>query len=74
MIRVKPSPTTPLSDVTAIRVKPEGSNSLQNVTIIKAFFKGKWYTIWELIVAYLFTSDGYGIKTQDDYIVKCSDQ
>lgn len=29
---------------------------------------------WEWITAFIFTKDGYGIKTSDGYIVKCKDQ
>lgn len=31
-------------------------------------------TIWERIVGYIFTADGYPIMTADGYMIKCKDQ
>ena len=30
--------------------------------------------VWRHIVAYIFTSDSYGMKTSDDIVVKLTDQ
>lgn len=42
---------------------------------------GAWQAIyhcgqlaWEAIIAFLFTSDGFGVQTKDGYIIKCKDQ
>lgn len=30
--------------------------------------------VWELIVSFIFTRDGFGLQTRDGYIIKCKDQ
>lgn len=61
-----------LVDVTLIKAKHRGS--LKNISIIKFLKNGVWHTLWEMIVAYLFTRDGFGLKTRDGYVIKCRDQ
>ena len=31
-------------------------------------------TIWERIISFIFSFDGFGIQTKDGYIIKCKDQ
>lgn len=30
--------------------------------------------LWQLVVGYLFTNDGFALKTKDDFILKAKDQ
>lgn len=37
-------------------------------------FGGKVQKVWEAVIGYLFTKDGYSLHTQDGYTLKCKDQ
>ena len=47
------------------------SSGLQR-TLTAIYLGGR--KVWELIVGFIFTKDGFSINTKDDYIVKCKGQ
>lgn len=47
---------------------------LRQVTACYHIAAGAAHLFWEWISGWLFTEDGYSLKTEDDYTLKCNDQ
>lgn len=56
-------------DIDAIEYHDKDNRHRQ---ITYVYYQGR--KLWELIIGFLFTKDGYSLQTKDDYILKAKDQ
>lgn len=63
-----------IKSVSSIKVHPKDKAVLRDSYILMMKVGGVLRIVWQKVSGYIFTSDNAALKTEDGYMIKCSDQ